>query len=271
VTLTVTVLGCSGTYAGPGEACSGYLVRSAGANVVLDLGPGTLAVLQEHTDLAALDAVVLSHEHPDHWLELPVLRNALRYVLHREGLTVYAPAGTWRLADTLVGEIAPTFAPVTTMAGQRVTIGDQHLSFDRTDHPVETLAVRVDAEGRSLLYTADTGPAWDPSGLAGTPAAGGVGGTGASGGAGASGGLPGAGPAGGVDLVIAEASLSGEEEAPVHLTAAQAGALARRAGAGRLVVTHVVPGVDRDAQRAAAGAVFGGPVEVARSHVTFTV
>ncbi|MBN2622032.1 MAG: MBL fold metallo-hydrolase, partial [Acidimicrobiales bacterium] len=83
--LTVTVLGSSGTYAGPGEACSGYLVRSPGATVVVDLGSGTLANLQHHVELGAVDAVVLTHEHPDHWLDLPLLRNALRYVLGIEG------------------------------------------------------------------------------------------------------------------------------------------------------------------------------------------
>jgi ribonuclease BN (tRNA processing enzyme) len=240
VSLSVTVLGCSGTYAGPGEACSGYLVRSAGANVVVDLGPGTLATLQEHTDVAALDALVLSHEHPDHWLELPTLRNAMRYVLGLDGLTVYATAGTWALARAIVGDPAPPFRPVTVAAGATAVVGDQHLAFDRTDHPVETLAVRIDAGGRSLLYTADTGPAWDAAPLAG------------------------------VDLLLAEATLIPEEEGRVqHLTGRQAGALARAAGAGRLVVTHVAPGVDREAQRAAAGAVFRGPVEVARPHVTF--
>jgi len=242
VTLSMTVLGCSGTYAGAGEACSSYLVRSPGANVVVDLGPGTLATLQEHTDLAALDALVLTHEHPDHWLELPTLRNAMRYVLDLDGLTVLATGGTWALARTLLGDPAPPFRPVTVAAGATTVVGDQHLTFDRTDHPVETLAVRVDAGGRSLLYTADTGPAWDPAPLAG------------------------------IDLLLAEATLTPEEEGRVqHLTGRQAGALAEAARAGRLVLTHVAPGVDREAQRAAARAVFRGPVEVARPHVTFAV
>ncbi len=77
--LSITVLGCSGTYAGPGGACSGYLVRSNDTSVWVDTGPGSLANLQQHIDLASLDAIVVSHSHPDHWGELGVVRNALKY------------------------------------------------------------------------------------------------------------------------------------------------------------------------------------------------
>ena len=77
--LTVTVLGCDGSYAGPDGACSGYLVSSGDTHVWLDCGPGTLANLQRHIDLHDLSAIVVSHSHPDHWAELPVAYNALGY------------------------------------------------------------------------------------------------------------------------------------------------------------------------------------------------
>ena len=77
--LNLTVLGCSGTFPGEGGACSGYLVRSPEASLVVDLGAGTLAALQRHLAIGDVDAVVLSHVHPDHWLDLPLLRNAMRY------------------------------------------------------------------------------------------------------------------------------------------------------------------------------------------------
>ncbi len=67
---TVTVLGTSGSYPGPGSACSGYLLRHQGFNLWLDAGPGTMANLQTHIGLADVDAVVLSHEHPDHWSDI---------------------------------------------------------------------------------------------------------------------------------------------------------------------------------------------------------
>ena len=239
--LTLTVLGCSGTYPGDGGACSGYLVRSPGASLVVDLGAGTLANLQHHLAIGAIDAVVLSHVHPDHWLDLPVLRNAMRYVLGVGGLPVYGTAETWLMAEVIIGELPPTLLWHTIDESSVVEVGDQVVRFSRTDHPVETLAVRVDAGGRSLLYSADTGAAWDP----GT--------TGAD-----------------VDLMVCEASLELEHEGHVqHLSARQAGKLARSLGAGRLVVTHVVPGVDPEAQLEMAEQAFGGPVELAAANRSF--
>jgi len=241
--VTLTVLGCSGTYPGGGGACSGYLVRSPGASLVVDLGAGTLANLQRHLAIGEIDAVVLSHVHPDHWLDLPVLRNAMRYVLGIGGLPVYGTAETWLMAEVIIGELPPTILWHNIDESSVVEVGDQVVRFSRTDHPVETLAVRVDAAGRSLLYSADTGSAWYP------------GETGAD-----------------VDLMVCEASLQPDHEGQVqHLSARQAGKLARTLGAGRLVVTHVVPGVDAEAQLGMAEQAFGGPVELATANRSYEV
>jgi ribonuclease BN (tRNA processing enzyme) len=243
VGLDVTVLGCSGTFPGPDSACSGYLVRSPSASVVVDLGAGTLANLQLHLPLADVDALVLSHCHPDHWLDVPVLRNAMRYVLELDGLAVYGTAETLALAATVIGELAPTLVWHIIDASSTVEVGDQVIRFSRTDHPVETLAVRVDGGGRSLLYSADTGSGWDAAAVGS-----------------------------GVDLFLCEASLTLDEEGTVdHLSARQAGKLAHKVGADRLVLTHVVPGVDPDAQRSLAAEAFPGPVELAATHHTFDV
>jgi ribonuclease BN (tRNA processing enzyme) len=235
--LTLTVLGCAGTFAGPGEACSGYLVRGGGVAVGVDLGAGALANLQRHLPIDGLDALVLTHEHPDHWLDLPLLRNALRYVLGRpdRALPVYGTAGTLALAGPVIGDLAPTLDWRTVDAGSSVEVGGLRVRFSLTDHPVETLAVRVDADGRSLLYSADTGAGWAP------------------GDAGA-----------GVGTFLCEAALAPEEEGSFqHLSAAQAGALAAEIGAGRLVLTHLVPGADVESQRSLAAAAYGGPLTVA--------
>jgi ribonuclease BN (tRNA processing enzyme) len=241
--LRVTVLGSSGTYPGPGQACSGYLVRSPSATLIVDLGSGTLAALQRHVAIADLDAVVLSHEHPDHWLDLPILRNAMRYVLDLADLPVYGTAGTLAAARVLIGQLEPTLRWHTVDESSRVTVGDLSLRFSRTDHPVETLAVRVDGAGRSLLYSADTGPAWDGHGVGG-----------------------------GVDAFLCEASFPPEaENRHQHLSARQAGALATAVGAARLVLTHVTPGVDPADQRRRAAAAFDGPIELAAPGTTFTV
>jgi ribonuclease BN (tRNA processing enzyme) len=241
--LRITVLGCSGTYAGPGQACSGYLVEADGTRVWLDTGPGTLGAVQQHVALTDLDAVVVSHAHPDHWLELPVLRNALRYAIGRDDLPVFGTAGTKELAEVVVGhELSPTFRWTTIDATSTIELGPLRFRFSRTDHPVETLAVRVDAGGRSLAYSADTGPAWSAAELGE-----------------------------GIDLFVCEASLTEAEEGRVqHLSAAQAGAMAAAAGVGRLVLTHLVPGADPEAQRAAAALRFGAEVELAAPGRTYT-
>lgn len=241
--LTLTVLGCSGSYAGPGGACSGYLVQAGGTTVAVDLGPGTFANLQAHVEPAALDAVVLTHEHPDHWLDLPVLRNAFRYVLDIRDVPVYGTAATERLATTLIEELDPTLVWHTLGPGEPVEIGGLRFRFGLTDHPVETLAVRAEAGGRTLLYSADTGPAWDPGDLGRD-----------------------------VDVLLCEASLRPEHEDQVqHLSARQAGTLARTLGVGHLVLTHIVPGIDPDTQRAAAESAYGGDVSIATTGAVFTI
>ncbi len=244
MSLNVTVLGSSGTYAGPDEACSGFLVRSPGATVMMDAGPGTLANLQRHVAPDDLDAVVLSHCHPDHWLELPVLRNALKYVLRCDGLDVYATAETLEMAECVIGHgFASTLRPHVITDGSTFALSDQRWRCSRTDHPVETLGLRVEADGRSLGYSADTGPAWSMGEL------------------------------GSIDLGICEATFLHEspERNPVHLSAHQAGELARAAGVGHLVITHVLPTGSVEDSVAEASAAYGAPVDVAELHRTFDV
>jgi len=241
--LTVTVLGCSGTYAGPGGACSGYLVRSPGTTVVVDLGAGTLANLQRHVGLDQVDALVLSHEHPDHWLDLPLLRNAMRYMLDLADLPVYGTAGTRRLAGRLIDELEPTLRWHTITDGSAFTIGDIDVRCSRTDHPVETLAMRIDRAGRSLVYSADTGPLWQGGDLGGE-----------------------------VDTLLCEASFAPEHEGRhQHLSARQAAVLATSMAAHRLVLTHVPPGADAGEQQRLAAAGHAGPVAVAETGATFTI
>lgn len=222
--LHLDVLGCDGSYAGAGGACSGYLVSTADARVWIDTGPGTLARVQRHVPLTELTAVLVTHEHPDHCGELPVLRNALKYLLDVEGLPVLTTAGTRGLIDHMSGDATPTFAWDVITGGDERQVGDLRLRFVTTDHPVETLAVRVDHAAGSLAYSSDTGPGFDGSLLD---------------------------PDGtGVDLLVVEATLSPEHEglAP-HLSAEQAARTTIAAGARQVLVTHVAPGTDPEARR----------------------
>jgi ribonuclease BN (tRNA processing enzyme) len=245
VGLTVTVLGSSGSYAGPGNACSGYLVSSGETQVWLDCGPGSLANLQQHIELADLTAIVVSHAHPDHWGELPVFYNALRYFTERTGLPVYGTAETLARVEGARGEtVEPTFDWHTITATSHISIDHLELRFSRTDHPVETLAVRVDdTEGAgSFGYSADTSVGWSLTGLGE-----------------------------GIDLLFCEATLRADDESGVpHLTTVQAGHDARRAAPGRLVITHLPPGADIDAHAAETAEAFGRDVEVALPHARFT-
>lgn len=237
MTLSVTVLGSSGSYAGAGNPCSGYLVRDGATRVWLDCGPGTLGPLQEHLDLAELDGVVVTHSHPDHCLELPVFRNALKYLLGVEGMPVYGPAGTLSTVEAALGDgVAPTLDWRVVADGSTFAIGGLAFGCSQTDHPVETMAVRVEDEnGRAVAYSADTGPQWSFDRFAAP-----------------------------IDLAICEASLPPHEEGTFqHLSARQAADRARAGAAGRLVLTHLPPGTDADARRREAEDAFGGPVEVA--------
>ncbi|MHB8669913.1 MAG: MBL fold metallo-hydrolase [Acidimicrobiales bacterium] len=236
------MLGCSGGYPSTDCACSGYLVQSADTTLWLDAGPGTLANLQRHVPLEQVDAVVLSHEHPDHWTDLEGFNVACRYVLHRSGdpVAVLAPGG---LRQRTHEPDTPALGWQEVGHRDRVEIGDLALSFSRTDHPPTTLAVRVDRGGSSLGYSADSGPGWSLEAL---------------------------GP--GLGLALCEATFTSKEEAvPVHLSARQAGETARAAGVERLVLTHLWPlvdpercaaegsegwGSDRSAEVASVGAVF---------------
>lgn len=242
MTLSVTVLGASGTYPAPDTACSGYLLRTATTNVWVDCGSGTLANLQRHIGLGDLDGIVCSHEHPDHWVDLPIALNAIRFGLGlvEARIPLYWTEGTANMFTVVrTRPPEPTLLPTIVDETSRVTIGDLDFRFSRTDHPVETLAMRVEAGARSIVYSADTGSDWDMSVLTG--------------------------PAGsGIGLALVEATLNESDADQVaHLTGRQAGSQATRAGVARLVLTHLAPGVDPADRIVEAAATFDGPISVA--------
>lgn len=240
----LTVLGCCGSYAAPGGACSGYLVQGGGVHLWLDAGPGTLANLQRHLDLDDLDGIVLTHAHPDHWVDVLPFHNVVRYLRKRSGLPVWSTRRVRELAEAVNGELTHAVDWQVIDASSQVELGGLRLSFSRTDHGPETLAVRLDeAGGPSLGYTADTGPAWSLTEL---------------------------GP--GLDAALVEASMALDLEGSVqHLSGRQAGRMAAEAAAGRLLLTHVQPGVSVGQQVADARTTFDGPIEAVETNATYEI
>jgi len=106
----LTVLGCSGSYgAPPGGACSGYLVRAGDANIWMDCGNGTFANLQQHIDPADLSAVVITHGHADHCVDIYGLHVMYRYGIEHYGLPLFTPEGLEPVLEGLVGDFGNTF------------------------------------------------------------------------------------------------------------------------------------------------------------------
>ena len=143
--MELTVLGCSGSYGGPaGGACSGYLVRGGATALWVDCGNGTFAQPAAARRVEDLDAVVITHEHPDHCVDIYGLHVLMRYGLEREGLPVFAPEGVEKQLGQLVdGDWGNTFDWHASATATHATCGDSRLRFSRTDHPPPTFAVEV--------------------------------------------------------------------------------------------------------------------------------
>jgi ribonuclease BN (tRNA processing enzyme) len=242
--IELTVLGSSGSYGAPaGGACSGYLVRAGGQTIWMDCGNGTLATLQRHADAADIDAVVLTHAHPDHCADIYGLHVLNRYGLERLGLPVYAPEGVQQTLTALVGDWGDTFDWREVGDGDAATSGPVTLRFSRTDHPPPTVAVELTHDDKRLVYTADTGPEWSVDAFA--PRA---------------------------DLVLSEATYQHDDiRVAIHLSARQAGEAARAAAARRLVITHLWPTLDPARSVIEAAEAFGADVTLAAPNLILKI
>lgn len=242
--VTLTVLGSAGSHTGKGRLCSGYLVRAGDTSVLLDAGNGSTANLQRFVALRDLDAIVISHRHIDHCIDLVGCFYALRFdpAFRDRRLPIYAAA---EVDETLTGlmssdssmRFAEVFAHEQVGDGDRVQVGPLDLSFARTIHPPPTVATRLEVEGRTLVYSADTAGGDDLVTFAS-----------------------------GADLFLCDATWTGDAgdwPSGIHLTASGAGAVAREAGVGKLVLTHLAGATDRDRALSEAREVFDGPVELA--------
>ena len=248
--MRLTVIGCSGSFPGPDSPGSCYLVEADGFRLLLDLGNGALGVLQRFCALDDIDAVCLSHLHADHCLDLCSYTVARLYASGgaRPPIPVYGPADTaermTRAYSLEPGPEVRTAFGFETLAPGRHQIGPFQVTAQRVNHPVETYGLRLEHDGNSLVYSADTGVSPALIDLAR-----------------------------GCDLLLCEASFLEGPGLPegVHLTGRQAGDHAARAGAGRLVLTHLVPWNDPARSLEEAVQAFPGPVTLARTGQVFEV
>jgi ribonuclease BN (tRNA processing enzyme) len=239
VSLAVTVLGSSGMFATSERACSGYLLHVGGAKLWLDAGAGTWRNLLGVIDYAQLDAVLLSHRHPDHTTDVFQAFHARHYGRSRplQPVPLWAPSETLDRVCAFGGEIGASFDLRPIAAGETLELFGATLSFVRMAHPPETLGVRVELEGSVLAYSSDTGPSADLETLASR-----------------------------AHLFVCESTLQDSDpEWEGHMTASQAGAAAARLGVERLLLTHLPP--HRDASESLAQArAAGGGVAVELAH-----
>jgi ribonuclease BN (tRNA processing enzyme) len=248
--MRVTVLGSSASYSGPRRACAGHFVEAAGARVLFDCGNGVISNLAQIEEPDALDAVFITHNHPDHYADLYVLHAALRYAPSgpRPPMPLYLPEGLWEripclLSDRGAADIAEAFVPMVMSAGEPIVIGELTVTPIPVEHTEPTFALLAVADGAKLAYTADTSPC------------GGV-----------------LQVAEGVDLLLAEATLPERYAgAAPHLTASQAGQLACDAGARALALVHVWPTNDRVEMARLASDTFGATVVVAEEFDVFDI
>ncbi|MGN6413010.1 MBL fold metallo-hydrolase [Flexivirga sp.] len=260
--MKLTVVGCAGSYAGPDSPASCYLVQAERDgrtwNLLLDLGNGALGTLQRFIDPLSIDAIVLSHLHPDHCADLSGLHVVLRYhPTQPQSVTVpvWGPKGTGlRVAraagvtddeanDPALLEPEYDFRDLTDRGA--FTVGPFTVTAVRVNHPVEAYGLRVEADGTVLAYTGDTDS---------TPALGPL--------------LTGA------DLALTDAAFCDDRDDAegVHLSGRRAAEAAVAAGGvQRLMLTHIPAWNDPEVCRKQAAAGWPGDVEVAEPFASYQI
>jgi ribonuclease BN (tRNA processing enzyme) len=248
----LTVLGSSGAYPAAGGAASGYLLQHDGASIALDFGTGALANLQRHIPQERLDAIVLSHEHMDHCLDLYPMYVARFFSREPvDTLPLYAPPGTLDRIAALEDEqgrreLRGVFDLHEVEAGSEFDVGPFRIATRLLPHWVPNSGMRISTDGEVLCYTGDTGPSDEIEAIARD-----------------------------ADLLVIEASWQDHDLErklqPFHLTARQGAEHAARAGAARMVLSHFWPGMDREVSREQASEAFDGELLLASEGMTVEV
>lgn len=240
--MRITVLGSCGAWPSAGQACSGFLVEHEDFKVVVDIGYAVLPRLLEHTSPHGVDAVLISHGHPDHCADLnPLLRARALDDAPPPALPVYAPP---RALDAVLaldrpGMLDAAYELREFEPGERLELGPFQVATRLLPHMLPNAGIRLEAGGRRVAYTGDTGPSPDIPELARD-----------------------------ADLLIAEATHAEmvPEDIANHLSSArQAGEYAAEARAGRLLLTHLWPDSDPQKYADAARHAYTGDIAIADS------
>ena len=235
-----TVLGGCGAWPEAGQACSGYLIEHDGFHLVLDLGYATMPRLLEHLVAEDVDAVVVSHGHPDHCADLnPLLRARALRDAPPSPLPVYAPPGALDavLALDRPGMLEAAYDLREFAPGDRFDIGPFQVLTRLLPHWVTNAGIRLTAGGSALAYTGDSGPSPEIVPLSRD-----------------------------ADVLLAEASYIDnvpDDSRDFLSSARQAGQQAADAGVDHLLLTHLLPGTMTVAARAAAADSYHGKIDVA--------
>jgi len=262
--MEITVLGKSPSWQDAGGACSGYLVQEDGYALLLDCGNGVFSKLRGYLDYVDVDAVLVSHLHADHFLDLIPFSYALTYAPRQQPVPVagwpgtsdparpelYAPVGATEMFRHIAGcwgndqLVEGAFSLTEYGPWDEFDAGPWHVRFCEVPHFTETFAIELSANGNRFTYSADCSPNDDLVRFAQA-----------------------------TDLLLIEATLPRPERTGKrgHLTPGEAGDHARRAGAKRMVMTHFSDELDPGWARAQAMEAFDGPVELAYEGAVYTV
>ena len=262
--MRITVLGKSPSWQDAAGACSGYLVQEQDFTLLLDCGNGVFSKLRRVCDYVDVDAVLISHMHADHFLDLVPFSYALCYAPRQQPVPVagfpgtdrpahpdlYVPSGGTDMFRQIVGAWGPddlidrAFELHEYEAADELAIGPLRVRFCEVPHFTTTFAVELSSNGSRFTFSADCSPndalvrfAQD------------------------------------TDVLLIEATLPRPERTGIrgHLTPGEAGDHGRKASARKLILTHYSDELDAEWARAEAVSAFGGPVELAREGEVYSL
>jgi ribonuclease BN (tRNA processing enzyme) len=252
--MDIDVLGVCAAYPAACDACSGYLVTSGQIRLLVDCGPGVMGNLPRVSSYFDLSGILISHLHSDHYLDLHPLRYALTYSIYRpEGfmpIPLLMPPGEYtRMFSGALDDqekFNQVFSSEDMSIPRHFDEGKLTIDFALMKHPLQSFAVRItDSQGKKLVYSGDT--AYNETLIELAQDA---------------------------DLFLCEATLQNQYAHLAgngHLTAAQAGDVARQARVKKLVLTHIWPEYDRTVSLEEAAATYSGPLEIAETNTRITV